>query len=273
MIKYYNPTSPGRRGMSTLVRNSTKAEKSTIKRLTTVLAGTIGRSNGKISVHHKRRGHKKKYRIVDFKRNNFDIMGTVASLDYDPCRTTDLALVNYVNGDKRYILAPEGLKIGDSVVSGENVEIKVGNALPLKSIPVGSTVHNIELYPKAGGRFVRSAGVAASVTAKEGKYVNVKMPSGEVRKFLNECYATIGNLSNFEWNLVNFGKAGRRFHMGIRPTTRGKSRSAYDHPLGSSYRQKMGRQPVDLWGNLSKGKKTRSRTHTDKYIVKDRRSK
>lgn len=273
MIKIYKPTTAGRRGMTTLVRHGKKADKRILKILSEPLKGDVGRSHGKISVHHRQRGAKKRYRLVDFKREKYGISGTVTSIDYDPNRSVDLALVTYVDGEKRYILAPEGIKIGDKVISGEDAEVKIGNTLPLKNIPVGTAIHNIELYPNAGGKFVRSAGLAAYISAKEGDFVFVRMPSTEVRKFLSRCFATVGVLNNFEWNLVKFGKAGRKTYMGVRPTTRGKSRSSYDHPIGGSYRQKMGRQPRDLWGNFSKGGKTRSRSHTNKYIVEKRKKK
>ena len=273
MIKKYKPTSPGRRDQTTLIRAGKKANKKILKTLSHGLGGSLGRSHGKISVHHKKRGTKKKYRTIDFKRSKRNIEGKVISIDYDPFRTCDIALISYLDGDKRYILASEGLKEGSIVKSGDKVDIVEGYAMQLKNIPVGTFIHNIELYPGGGGKFVRSAGLSAQITAKEKGYVNVKMPSGEVRQFLDKCFATIGVLNNSAWNLVKIGKAGRKAHMGVRPTVRGKSKSAYDHPLGGSYRQKMGKQPVDRWGNKSKGKKTRKRMHTNKYIVKDRRQK
>ena len=168
-------------------------------------------------------------------------------------------------------MAPIGLKIGSKVISGESVDILTGNALPLRQIPVGVPVHNLEMYPKAGGKFIRGAGTAAYVTAKEGKYVDIKLPSGEIKKFLGDCYGTIGQVGNEEHKLVSIGKAGRAFHMGQRPKTRGKARSD-GHPHGGSYSRRIGRQPVDKWGNLAKGGKTRNRKHTDKFIVKSRRS-
>lgn len=273
MIKLYRPTSPGRRNQSKLVgRSSRESLVDAPKNLKVSIKKPSGRSHGRISVHHKRVGAKKFYRLVDFKRNNYDVVGKVVSIDYDPYRSCEVALIVFSNGDKRYILSPAGIKIGDSIVSGENSPILPGNALPMAKIPVGTFIHNIELYPSAGGKFVRSAGMAAVITASDKDYVHVKMPSGEVRKFLAKCYATIGQIGNADWKLVNLGKAGRAFHLGVRPTSRGKARSD-GHPHGGSYSRRVGRNPVDKWGNLAKGKKTRSRRHTDKYIVSRRRGK
>ncbi len=271
MIKYYRPTSPGRRDQTRAVGKSHKDSIiKTPKGLLKTVKQASGRSHGRISVQHRRVGAKKQYRIIDFKRNNYDVKGRVISIDYDPYRTCEIALISYKNGDKRYILASSKLSIGDVVVSGENVPIKEGNALPMNKMPVGTIIHNIELYPKAGGKFIRGAGSSATLTASDGKYVHVKMPSGEVRKFLASCYATIGQVGNSDWKLMKLGKAGRSYHLGVRPTNRGIARSD-GHPHGGSYSRRVGRQPVDKWGNLSKGKKTRKRKHTNKYIVTDRR--
>lgn len=275
MIKKYKPTSPGRRAQTKIVGNASttlKPKKDVLRKLTVSLRGPVARSGGRISMQHQFSGAKNRYRVIDFKRNKYDIVGEVVAIDYDPNRTCEIALIKYVDGDKRYILAPANLKIGDKVISGQTIEPQIGNAMPMKFIPLGTAIHNIELYPKAGGKFVRSAGVSATITAREDKYVNVKMPSGEVRRFLGDCYATIGQLSLEDWKLVSLGKAGRAFHMGVRPTTRGKTR-AQGHPLAGKYKRRVGRQPVDQWGNYSKGKKTRKRKNTQKYIVKDRRSK
>jgi large subunit ribosomal protein L2 len=274
MIRKYSPTSPGRRSQSKMVTEASKNKVSkSIKKLLTVdIKKQAGRSHGRISVHHKSNGVKKRYRLIDFKRNKYNIIGKVEALDYDPYRSCDIALVLYTDGERRYILRPENVNVGDSIVSGEQAEIKNGNSLPLGNIPLGTPVHNIELYPQAGGKFIRTAGTAGYITAKEGKYVNVKMPSGEVRRFLAICCATIGRLGNEEFKLEKLGKAGRSRNRGVRPTTRGKTKSI-GHPLAGKYKRRMGRNPVDQWGNLSKGKKTRKRTHTSKYIVKDRRSK
>jgi large subunit ribosomal protein L2 len=277
MIKRVKPTSPGRRGQTYLVRETltkrSDVSKSVIKRLeTTVGKGAVGRSHGRTTIFNRRVGAKKQYRIIDFKRDKLDVPAKVIAIEYDPNRTCNIALVLYADGEYRYILAPQGLKIGDKVLSSLKTDIKPGNAMSLANIPLGVAVHNIELYPSAGGKFIRTAGGAAFVTAKEGDYVNVKMQSGEVRRFLGKCFATIGQLSNEEWKLIKLGKAGRSYHKGRRPKVRAKTR-AYGHPLAGSYKRRLGRQPVDKWGNLSKGKKTRSRKHTNKYIVSDRRAK
>src|SRR3989338_2751403 len=273
MIKQVRPTSPGRRAQTYLKtgNESTKSSRSVRKKLTTASKGAVGRSAGRISVQCRWRGAKKRYRIIDFKRSKYGIEGTIEQIEYDPNRSCDIELVLYVDGERRYILSPIGLKVGSKVKSGEGVDILTGNALPLKQIPVGVPVHNLEMYPKAGGKFIRGAGTAAYLTAKEGKYVDIKLPSGEIKKFLGDCYGTIGQVGNEEHKLVSIGKAGRAFHMGSRPKTRGKARSD-GHPLAGSYSRRVGRQPVDKWGNLAKGGKTRRRKHTDKFIVKSRRS-
>ncbi|PIR42502.1 50S ribosomal protein L2 [candidate division WWE3 bacterium CG_4_9_14_0_2_um_filter_35_11] len=272
MIKKMKPTSPGRRAQSYLKNGngSTKSTKAVRKNLTSALKGPVARSAGRISIQCRWRGAKSRYRLIDFKRSKYEVEGTVESFEYDPNRSCDIALILYVDGDRRYILAPNGLKIGDNVKSGESVDIVTGNALPLKQIPVGVPVHNLEMYPKAGGKFIRGAGTAAYVTAKEGKYVDIKLPSGEIKKFLGDCYGTIGQIGNEEHKLVSLGKAGRAYHMGKRPKNRGKARSD-GHPHGGSYSRRVGRQPVDQWGNLAKGGKTRKRKHTNKFIVKSRR--
>lgn len=276
MIKRVKPTSPGRRGQTYLqhetLTKTSEVSKSVIKRLEGPKKGAVGRSKGRTSIFNRRVGAKKQYRMVDFKRNKYDIPAKVVAIEYDPNRTCNIALVLYADGEYRYILAPHDLKVGDSVVSGDKVDAKTGNSMMLENIPLGVPLHNIELYPKAGGKFVRSAGAAATITAKDGQYVNIKMPSGEVRKFLAKCFATIGQLSNEEWKLIKLGKAGRSYHMGRRPKVRGKTKT-YGHPHAGSYKRRIGRHPVDRWGNLSKGKKTRSRKHTNKYIVSDRRVK
>ncbi len=273
MIKRYKPTSPGRRGQTRVYGETTgKPSKIVRKNLTVDVKGPAGRSGGRISVQHRSNGAKKLYRKVDFKRNKYDIPGKIEALHYDPYRNCDIALVLYEDGERRYILAPSGLNVGDSVISGQQVEPKTGNTLPLSNIPLGLPVHNIELYPGAGGKFIRSAGSAGYITAKEGKYIDLKMPSGEIRRFLGVCYATIGQLGNEEAKLEKLGKAGRARLRGVRPTTRAKTRPD-SHPLAGSYKRRLGKHPMDQWGNLSKGKKTRKRYHTNKYIVKDRRAK
>jgi len=273
MIKYTKPTSPGRRGQTYMKRDveMKKPTKASRKHLLSKLdGGAVGRSKGRISIYNRWKGAKKLYRIIDFKRSKYGVEGKIEATEYDPNRSCDIACVLYVDGERRYILSVEGLVVGDKVLSGEDAPLKSGCTVPLRKIPVGIPFHNIELYPKAGGQFVRSAGTAAYVTAKEGKYVDVKMPSGEIRKFLAECYGTIGKIGNEEHKLIKLGKAGRAFHLGRRPNNRGKARSD-GHPHGGSYSRRVGRQPVDKWGNLSKGKKTRSRKHTNKYIVRAKR--
>lgn len=271
MIKAYKPTSPGRRNQTALKIDYDQISKTERKKLTRNLKGPKGRSKGRISVHHQARGAKKHLRLIDFKRDNHNIEGTVNAIVYDPNRSANIALVYYSNGDKRFILATEKMKKGSKVISGPEVKIKDGNTTLLKKIPNGTPIHNIELYPGAGGKFVKSAGSQATITAKDGNKINVKMPSGEVRVFNADCYATIGRLSNFEWNLVNLGKAGRNRHKGVRPNTRGIAQTVNDHIMGGKYSRRIGKQPADKHGNLSKGKKTRKRKHTNRYIVKDRR--
>ena len=275
MIIKRKPTSPGRRGQTQLKgRSSSKNSltKSVLRSLSTSLNGTVGRDHGQITVFQKRRGAKKRYRIVDFKRDKYDVPGVVESIEYDPNRACEIALVLYVDGERRFIIAPGEVNVGDKVISGENVAIKPGNALPMSRIPLGLPIHNIELYPKAGGKFVRSAGTSAQITAKEGNYVNVRMPSGEVRRFLADGYATVGTVGNEEWKLVKLGKAGRLFHMGKRPHIRGKARSD-SHPHAGSYRRRVGRHPVDKYGNLAKGGRTRTRKNTNKYIITKRKGR
>ncbi|OGC52174.1 50S ribosomal protein L2 [candidate division WWE3 bacterium RIFCSPLOWO2_01_FULL_39_13] len=274
MIKTYKPTSPARRQRTLSVSEGRKRKpmRFAVKNLMSSKRGSVGRSAGKISRQCRDSGEKKRYRNIDYKRDKYGIEGKIEFIEYDPNRTCDIALVLYNDGERRYMLAPAGIKEGDSVVSGEGISVKTGNALPLSDVPVGIPVHNVELYPGAGGKFIRTAGSAAFVTAHEKGYVTVKMPSGEIRNFLSGCFATIGQLGREDWKLMNIGKAGRSMHMGRRPKTRGKARSG-QHPHGGSYSRRVGRNPVDQWGNLAKGKKTRRRKHTDKYIVKDRRAR
>jgi large subunit ribosomal protein L2 len=229
---------------------------------------------GRITVRHQGGGHKRYLRIIDFKRNKISIPARVAAIEYDPNRTARLALLHYVDGEKRYIIAPVGLKVGDVVVSGPSADIRPGNSLPISNIPVGTMVHNIEVKQGKGGQLVRSAGTAAQLLAKEGDYAQVRMPSGEVRLVLQTCYATIGQVGNLEHSNIKLGKAGRKIHLGVRPTVRGTAMSPRDHPHGGG----EGRQPVGMpgpkspWGKPTRGYKTRRNKQTDKYIVK-RRSK
>lgn len=236
-----------------------------------------GRNNtGKITIRHRGGGHKRKLRVIDFKRNKHDIAGTVATLEYDPNRGANIALVSYVDGDKRYILAPEGLVVGQSIISGEHVEIEVGNALPLREIPLGAQIHNIELRPGKGGQLVRGAGVSALIQSREGSYATVLLPSKELRLIHLDCYATIGQVSNQEKKTVSIGKAGRKRHMGWRPSVRGLAMSPNAHPHGGGEgRSGIGMpSPKSPWGKKTLGTKTRKkRRYSTAFIVRDRRSK
>lgn len=268
MIKQSKPTSAGRRFHKGLVRVLTK--KSPEKSLLAPLKGHAGRNNGRISSRFRERGTKKYYRIIDFKRNKHDIPAKVAAIEYDPCRGPNIALLHYVDGEKRYILAPDGLKPGMQVISGENVDVEVGNSLPIEKIPLGTEIHNIELNPGRGGQMARSAGNYAKILAKEGKYANIKLPSGLVRKVLIKCYASIGILSNSDLKNSCLGKAGLNRYKGRRPHVRGVAMAnPTDHPHAGSYRDNgIGMpSPKSPWGWKTRGKKTRRRSYTDKYIV------
>ncbi|EYE87697.1 50S ribosomal protein L2 [Fervidicella metallireducens AeB] len=272
-VKQYNPTSPGRRNMSVLAYDEvTKAEPE--KSLLVTLKKNSGRNSyGRITVRHRGGGAKIKYRIIDFKRNKDNVPAKVVAIEYDPNRTCFIALLTYADGEKRYIIAPEGLKVGDTVVSGPEADIKVGNALPIRNIPVGTMIHNIELAPGKGGQLVRSAGAAAQLMAKEGEYSQVRLPSGEVRYIRMDCRATVGMVGNSAHELVNIGKAGRKRHMGIRPTVRGSVMNPCDHPHGGGEgRSPIGRpSPVTPWGKPTLGYKTRKhKKYSDAFIVKKR---
>ena len=274
-IRNYKPTTPGRRGMSTLT-NEEITKSTPEKSLTVTLKKNSGRNNqGKITVRHQGGGVKRKYRIIDFKRDKKDITGVVASIEYDPNRTANIALINYMDGEKRYIIAPKNLKVGDKVISGENVDIKVGNALPIMNIPVGTVIHNIELRPGKGAALARSAGTSAQILGREGKYVMIRLSSGEQRKVLGTCMATVGVVGNEDASLVKLGKAGRKRHMGIRPTVRGSVMNPNDHPHGGGEgRAPVGRKaPLTPWGKPALGYKTRNNKKTDKFIVRRRNSK
>ena len=274
-IRNYKPTTPGRRKMSTLI-NEEITKSTPEKSLTVTLKKNSGRNNqGKITVRHQGGGVKRKYRIIDFKRDKKDITGVVASIEYDPNRTANIALINYLDGEKRYIIAPKDLKVGDKVVSGENVDIKVGNALPIMNVPVGTVIHNIELRPGKGAALARSAGTSAQILGREGKYVMIRLSSGEQRKVLGTCMATIGVVGNEDASLVKLGKAGRKRHMGIRPTVRGSVMNPNDHPHGGGEgRAPVGRKaPLTPWGKPALGYKTRNNKKTDKFIVRRRNSK
>ena len=275
-IKKYNPTTPGLRGMtvSTFEEITAKAPE---KSLTETLKKNAGRNvRGKITVRHRGGGARRKYRIIDFKRRKDDIPGTVATIEYDPNRTANIALIVYADGEKRYIIAPEKLKVGDVIYSGPEADIKVGNALPIANIPVGTMIHNIELKPGKGGQLARSAGNAAQLMAKEDKYAQVRLPSGEVRKVLIECRATIGEVGNSDHGNIQIGKAGRKRHMGWRPTVRGSVMNPNDHPHGGGEgRAPIGRKsPVTPWGKPALGYKTRKKNKaSNQYIVKRRNEK
>ena len=272
-VKEFRPTSAGRRFMSGLTYEEI-TEKKPEKSLVTRVKKTGGRGNtGRITTRHIGGGHKRKYRIVDFRRDKLEIEGKVASIQYDPNRSANIALIYYVDGEKRYIVAPLGLKVGDRIVSSRkgDTEIKEGNSLPLKLIPVGTLVHNVEVKPGKGAQLARSAGSFAQLVAKEGSYATVRLPSGEVKLVHLSCTATIGQVGNIEHENITIGKAGRSRWMGIRPTVRGVAMNPVDHPLGGGEgRSKGGRHPCSPWGQLAKGLKTRKNKRTDKFIVKRR---
>ena len=275
-IKKYNPVTPGLRGMTVSTFEEITASKPE-KSLTVTLKKHSGRnSRGKITVRHRGGGTRNKYRIIDFKRNKDGIPGNVKTLEYDPNRSANIALIVYADGEKRYILAPEGLKVGNVIYSGTDADIQVGNALPIANIPVGTLIHNIELKPGKGGQLVRSAGNGAQLMAKEGKYAQVRLPSGEVRKVLMNCRATIGEVGNEDHGNIQIGKAGRKRHMGIRPTVRGSVMNPNDHPHGGGEgRTPIGRKsPVTPWGKPTLGYKTRKKNKaSNQYIVKRRNEK
>jgi len=272
-LKIYKPTSPGRRGMTGATFEEitkTKPEKSLLR----PLKKKAGRSNqGRITVRHRGGGAKRMYRIIDFKRDKLGIPGEVAAIEYDPNRSARLALIHYADGEKRYILAPLGLEVGDTIMAGSDAEMKTGNALPLKSIPTGTAIHNIELHRGKGGQLVRSAGGGAQLMAKEGSYALVRMPSGEIRRIHIECFATIGQVGNVDHQHIKLGKAGRKRHLGIRSTVRGSVMSPRDHPHGGG----EGRSPIGLpgpktpWGKPAMGYTTRRNKLTDSMIVKRRK--
>lgn len=273
-IKIYKPTSPGRRGMS--VSTFEEVTRSRPERSLVVgLRKRAGRNNeGRVTVRHRGGGNKRLYRVIDFKRNKIGIPGRVASIEYDPNRSARIALVVYADGEKRYILAPLDLKVGAQLLAGPTAEMRVGNALPLRNIPLGTMIHNIEMYPGRGGQMVRSAGAAAQLMAKEGAYVTVRLPSGEIRRVLTECMATIGQVGNTDHANINYGKAGRKRWLGWRPTVRGVAMDPNSHPHGGG----EGRSPVGMpgpktpWGKPALGYRTRVNKRTDQYIVR-RRSK
>jgi large subunit ribosomal protein L2 len=271
-IKVYKPTSPGRRGMSVSTFEDvtqTMPEKSLLR----PLRKRAGRNNqGRITVRHRGGGHKRAYRVIDFKRGKFGVPARVASIEYDPNRSARIALLSYADGEKRYIIAPLGLRVGDTVMNGPDADIRPGNAMPIANITVGSLIHNIELYPGKGGQLVRSAGTSAQLLAKEGKYAHVRLPSGEVRLVHQKCMATIGQVGNTDHGNIKLGKAGRKRHLGWRPAVRGSAMSPRDHPHGGG----EGRTPIGMpgpktpWGKPTLGAKTRRNKRTDKWIVRRR---
>ena len=275
-IKAYKPVTNGRRNMTSLTFEEITAKKPE-KSLVAKINKNGGRNNqGVITTRHHGGGHKRKYRIIDFKRNKDDIIGTVATIEYDPNRSANIALINYADGEKRYILAPKGLEVGNKIVSGENADIKVGNALPMGNMPEGTVIHNIEMQPGKGGQIARSAGVSAQILGKEEKYVIVRLASGEVRKLLAVCRATVGVVGNEDHGLVNYGKAGRMRWKGVKPTVRGSVMNPNDHPHGGGEgRTSIGRKaPMTPWGKKAMGVKTRkTKKASNKLIVRRRNSK
>ena len=274
-IRSFKPTTNARRKMSTLV-NEEITTSTPEKSLLVSLGKNGGRNNqGKITVRHHGGGVKRKYRIIDFKRNKRDIEGKVATIEYDPNRSANIALINYADGEKRYIIAPKDLKVGNVIVAAENADIKIGNALPIMNIPVGTVIHNIELKPGKGAELARSAGASAQILGREGNYVMIRLSSGEQRLVLGTCYATVGVVGNEDYELVKLGKAGRTRHMGIKPTVRGSVMNPNDHPHGGGEgRAPVGRSgPVTPWGKPALGYKTRKKKTSDKLIVRRRNGK
>lgn len=272
-IKKYSPVTPSRRHMTVLGREELTADKP-CKSLTKGKKSTGGRNNlGRVTTRFRGGGNKRLYREIDFKRNKLDIPAKVQTIEYDPNRSANIALLAYADGEKRYILAPVGVTVGDSIMNGPKAEIKPGNALKIKNIPLGVTVHNVELNPGCGGIIARSAGQSATIRAKDGKYAQLKLPSGEIRMINVECMATIGQVGNLEYNLTKLGKAGKKRYLGKRPHVRGVAMNPVDHPMGGGEgKTSGGGHPQSPWGQLAKGKKTRNRKKaSNKYIVERRK--
>ena len=272
-IKTYKPTTPSRRYMTNLDSGDITA-KASVRALLKNLPRSAGRnSNGRITSRHREAGAKKLYRIIDFKRNKFNIEGTVATVEYDPYRNCRICLINYVDGDRRYVLQPKGLNVGDKIMSADaGLDIKTGNCMKLKAIPVGTLVHNIEMSPGHGGQIARSAGGYAQIMGRDGKYVSLRLPSGEMRYILGECLATIGTVGNEDFSNIVIGKAGRSRHLGKRPQTRGSAMNPIDHPHGGGEgKTNSGRHPVSPWGTPAKGFKTRKKQASDKLIISKRK--
>ena len=271
----YKPLTNGLRNMTKLDYNEITVAKPE-KSLVSTLKKNGGRNNqGKITVRHQAGGAKRKYRIIDFKRNKDGIIGKVATIEYDPNRTANIALINYADGEKRYILAPKGLEVGMTVESGEKADIVIGNAKEIKDIPVGTVIHNIELYPGKGGQLIRAAGTSAQILGREEKYVLIRLKSGEVRRILGKCRATIGEVGNEYYSLVNIGKAGRKRHMGVKPTVRGSVMNPVDHPHGGGEgKQPVGHKaPLTPWGKIALGKITRNKNKASNKLIVRRRNK
>ncbi len=270
-LRIYKPTTPGQRfrtGLAFDEITKTKPEKSLVVRLNK----TAGRSLGRVTVRGKGQGHKRNLRTIDFKRDKRDIAALVAAIEYDPNRSANIALLHFSDGEKRYVLAPQGLKVGQEVLAGDKVPIKIGNALPLGKMPVGTVVHNIELTPGAGGQIVRSAGAGAIVAAREGNYIHLKLPSKEIRKVHSDCFATIGQVGNVDWKNITFGKAGRVRHLGRRPKVRGVAMDPGSHPHGGGEgRSGTGMHPKTPWGKPAMGKKTRNRNKPSSKFILQRR--
>lgn len=272
-VRKYKPTSPGRRDMSVSSFDELTTSKPQ-KSLTRPLKKRAGRNNqGRITTRHQGGGHKRQYRLIDFKRNKIGVAAKVATIEYDPNRSARIALLHYADGEKRYMLAPNGLKVGDPIMAGPEADIRVGNALPIANIPVGSVIHNVELQAGRGGVLVRSAGVQAQLVAKEGDYGSIRMPSGEMRMVHVKCMATLGQVGNVEHSLITLGKAGRARHMGRRPSVRGSVMNPVDHPHGGGEgRAPIGGQPQTPWGKPTLGYRTRRSKPSDKFIVRRRKS-
>ena len=274
-IKKYKPTSPARRGMTVLVDREI-SDKAPEKSLVEPLKRSGGRNvYGRVTARHRGGGHKRKYRTIDFRRHKLCVPAKVAAIEYDPNRSSRIALLNYLDGEKRYILAPFGLKVGEFVISDDVADVHPGNCMPLKNIPLGTQVHNVELRPGKGGQIVRSAGGSAQVMAKEGKYVQLRLPSGEVRMFLNTCRATVGQVGNLDHENVKLGKAGRSRWLGRRPRVRGVAMNPVDHPMGGGEgKSSGGRHPCSPWGMPAKGYRTRKKNKpSDAFIVRNRHKK
>lgn len=275
-IKHYKPVTNGRRGMTSLTNEELTKNVTPTKSLLKSVSKTGGRNNqGKMTVRHIGGGAKRKYRVIDYKRNKIGITGRVASIEYDPNRTANIALINYKDGEKRYIIAPNGLEVGMIIENGPEADIKVGNSLPLANIPVGTTVHCVELKPGKGAELCRSAGSSAQILGREGKYVMIRLQSGETRLVLGTCIATIGSVGNEDYKLVNLGKAGRKRHMGVRPTNRGSVMNPNDHPHGGGEgRAPIGRKsPMTPWGKPALGVKTRKSKKTSEKLIVSRKKK